>query len=72
MTVWIVFLDFLIEGGDLRLQPRVFTVLIYPALFDQMLRAATPAQVFKCQGAVKRCLRLLHLWKNYQDYIGEY
>jgi hypothetical protein len=41
MTVWIVFLDFLIQGGDLRLQPRVFTVLIYPALFDQMLRAAT-------------------------------
>jgi len=36
MTVWIVFL-----GGDLRLRPRVFTVLIYPALFDQMLRAAT-------------------------------
>jgi len=40
MTVWIVFLDFLIQGGDLKLRPRVFTVLIYPALFDQMLRAA--------------------------------
>ena len=36
-----IFLDFRILGGGLRLQPRVFTVLIYPALFDQMLRAAT-------------------------------
>ena len=41
MTVWTVFLDFWILGGGLRLRPRVFTVLIYPALFDQMLRAAT-------------------------------
>ena len=40
MRVWIAFLDFLIQGGDLQLQPRVFIVLIYPALFDQMLRAA--------------------------------
>jgi hypothetical protein len=40
MTVWIVFLDFLIQRGDLELRPRVFTVLIYPALFDQMLRDA--------------------------------
>ena len=40
MEVWIVFLDFRILGGGLRLRPRVFTVLIYPALFDQMLRAA--------------------------------
>jgi len=46
MTVWIVFLDFLIQGGDLRLQPRVFTVLIYPALFDQMLRAAMVVSTF--------------------------
>ncbi len=30
-----------LHGGDLRFWPRVFTVLIYPALFDQMLRAAT-------------------------------
>ena len=40
MTVWIAFLDFLIQRGDLELRPRVFTVLIYPALFDQMLRDA--------------------------------
>ena len=33
-------MDFWILGGGLRLQPRGFTVLIYPALFDQMLRAA--------------------------------
>ena len=36
MTVWIVFL-----GGDSRLRPRVFTVLLYPALSNQMLRSAT-------------------------------
>ncbi len=41
MAVWIVFLDFRILWGGLRLRPRVLTVLIYPALFDQMLRAAT-------------------------------
>ena len=41
MTVWIVFLDFLIQGGDLGLRPRLFTVLIYPALLNQILRAAT-------------------------------
>jgi hypothetical protein len=41
MAVWTVVLDFRILGGGLRLRPRVFTVLIYPALFDQMLRAAT-------------------------------
>ena len=40
MAVWTVFLDFWILGGGLQLRPRVFTVLIYPALFDQMLRAA--------------------------------
>jgi hypothetical protein len=41
MTVWIVFLDFRILGGGLQLRPRVITVLIYPDLFDQMLRADT-------------------------------
>ena len=41
MTVWTVFLDFWIQGGDLPLRPRVFTVPIYPVLSDQMLRAAT-------------------------------
>ena len=46
MTAWINFLDFLIQGGDLQLQPRVFTVLIYPALFDHMLRAATVVSTF--------------------------
>ena len=46
MTVWRVFLDFLIQGGDLQLQPRVFIVLIYPALFDQMLRAAMVVSTF--------------------------
>jgi hypothetical protein len=40
-TVWTVFLDFWILGGGLWLWPRVFTVLSYPDLFDQMLRAAT-------------------------------
>ena len=41
MIVWIVFLDFWIQGGDMRLRPRVFIVFIYPVLSNQMLRAAT-------------------------------
>ncbi len=41
MIVWTVFLYFLIQEIDLPLQPTVFTVLIYPVLSDQMLRAAT-------------------------------
>ena len=46
MRVWIAFLDFLIQGGDLQLQPRVFIVLIYPAMFGQMLRAAMVVSTF--------------------------
>ncbi len=41
MKVLTVFLDFRIQGVDLPLQLTVFTVLIYPVLSDQMLRAAT-------------------------------
>jgi hypothetical protein len=40
MIVWKVFLDFWIQGIDSPLQQTVFTVLIYPVLSDQMLRAA--------------------------------
>ncbi len=39
--VWLLFLDFWILEGDLQSQTRVFTVIIYPVLSDQMLRAAT-------------------------------
>jgi hypothetical protein len=35
------FLDFWIQRVDLPLRPTVFTVLIYPVLSNQMLRAAT-------------------------------
>jgi len=34
------FSEFSDPGGRFGLRPRVFTVLIYPALFNQMLRAA--------------------------------
>jgi hypothetical protein len=66
MIVWTFFLDFWIQGVDLPLRPSVFTVLIYPVLSNQMLRAAmavlnklVPKELFPILNISKISLSLL-------------